>query len=208
MPRSLKWQMSPRTSSLETFFAHFSSVMKLHCKCQQLSAEEVFRDISSWNLAASPRSEQDTFPCRRGERWRRKSHLQETAGSSRSEDEKEKWAQPDSWRWQLGYLPDGWETPIPVALVMYSTPSPSTLDQTSLSWHAAGRSAFNFYSPAGNTATAKDESEVQDEAISLWTHETQKVCLDSRCNEYCLFRSYTTELFTHRQRAEFFWLRN
>ena len=191
----MPWSLSGRchrTSSLETFLLTsapwWSCIVNANSLLLKKSSKTSGPETSQHLLAAN----KTPFPSHGGEKWSRKSDLQETAGALKPEDEKEKWGQPDSRHWQLGYPPNAWATPILVAMVMYSTPPPSTLDQISLSWHAAGRNAFNSYSPVGDTATATEESEVQDEAISLWTHETQKLCLYFLCNEYCLFRSYTT----------------
>lgn len=181
VPRSLNSRCHG-TSSLETLLLPsaqwWCSVANTNSFPLKNSSETSAPETPQHLLAAS----KTPFTCRQGERWSRKNDFQETAGASKPGDKKEKWGWPDSWHWPFGYSPDGWATPMPVAMVRCSTPPLSIPDQISHLWHAAGTNAFSLSSPMGDTATAKEESEAQDEAISLWTHETRKVCLYFHCN--------------------------
>lgn len=135
-----------------------------------------------------PCSKQGTLPRHGGEWWSRKSDLQEPQSQrTRRKSEGEQIPETGSWAvlvkprqhwswWQRSRTP--W-----LLLPVWTKP-------VSPGMRLGEAHAILFH--RGDTATAKEESEGDVEAISLWMHETQKVCLYFHCKEYCLFWSYTT----------------
>lgn len=115
MPRSLS-TADVTEQPLETFLLLQLSDGAALCKCQKLSAEEAFGDISSRNPAAS----KAPLLCHGGEWWSRKSDFQQP----QSQGTTRKMRVSRFLRLAAGL------SPILVAMVTHSTPPPASLHQT------------------------------------------------------------------------------
>lgn len=170
MPRSL----SSRCHTQHPLQKPFCSLQHHDEAVLQMPRAFHWRSLQRHQPLKPPRSKIKPFPSYG--RWKMK-QKEQLAGNCRSFSVtgwEGRRRQPDSWH--LRRPPNGWTAPVLVAMVMYSTPPSSSPDQITPSWHTAEGNTFNFWSLLSDTATAKEESEVQDEAISLWAHETWKVC--------------------------------
>lgn len=183
MPRSLSGRCHT-TSSLETFLLTSAPWGSCIANASSLPLKRSLETSASETSRHLLTANKTPLPCHGGERWIRGRDCRSLKSPA---DKKKKCGCPDSWHGKLGYPPDGQATPILVATVTRSTPPPSAPDQISLPRQASQSNTSSCYSPVGDTAAAKERSEVQGEAISRWTRETRKVCLCSPCNDCCCF---------------------